>query len=126
VGRRLLFLVALASALATAGTAVHGRDLIELRMRGYFFAAPATVAVTVDIEPGADNRTLRLEADGQDMFRSTEVTLIGANDKRIHTIVFKNLSAGNYQLRAEVLSVHGVIGRAEHAMVVTGVGAEPD
>jgi len=38
------------------------------------------------------------------MYRSSELTLTGANDKRLHSIEFRNLPAGAYTLRAQVKS----------------------
>jgi hypothetical protein len=47
---------------------------------------------------------------------------MGADEKRLHTFTFKNLSAGNYTLRAQVLSSSDVRGTATNEMVVTGMG----
>src|SRR5688572_31039680 len=79
-------------------------EVVELRLHGHYFAEPATVHVTIAVEPDANNRVLRIEADSHQMFRGSEIDLNGANEKRIHTIQFKNLPAGHYTLRAEVRS----------------------
>ena len=76
----------------------------------------------IAVEPNSENRTLRVEADGDNMFCSTEVTLAGDNEKRLHTIQFKNLAAGEYTLRAQVLSNSSVRSQAEQAIMVTGDG----
>ena len=76
----------------------------------------------VAVEPDAANRTLRIEADGDDMFRASEISLSGATEKRLHTITFKNLAAGRYLLRAQVLSSSDVRGMAVDDVVVTGMG----
>ena len=54
------------------------------------------------------------------MFRSSEVDLSGAGDKRIHTIQFRGLPAGYYMLRAEVLSTDKVLATAEQPLIVSG------
>ena len=95
---------------------------MELRISGRYFAEPATVRITVAVEPDADNRMLRVEADGDEMFRASEVELAGAGEKRLHTLEFRNLKAGYYTLRAEVHSARALRGTAEQKVVVTGSG----
>lgn len=112
----ILALTSIATLRAFAG------DVVEIRLRGHYFSEPATVQITVAVEPDAANRVLRVEADGDRMYRSTEVTLLGDGDKRLHTVEFKNLPAGAYELRAEVLSSDRVRGMATQELLVAGVG----
>jgi hypothetical protein len=117
----------LALALATLTIlAMPGRasDVVQIRLRGHYFSAPATVVVTVAIEPDADNRKLVIEADGPRFFRSSALELTGATAKRIHTIQFTNLPEGEYVLRAEVMSQSDVRGRAMQELTVTGPGGQ--
>ena len=65
---------------------------------------PATVQFTITIEPDERNRMLRLEADAGGYYRSTEATLEGAGQKRVHQIEFRNLPSGAYTVRAEVIA----------------------
>jgi hypothetical protein len=97
-------------------------EVVELRLHGHYFAEPATVHVTITVEPDAQNRVLRIEADSQQMFRGSEISLDGANEKRVHSIQFKNLPAGFYTLRAEVRSATEVRGSARQELTVTGGG----
>ena len=117
-------IIALTAALV-ATAALHGiaGEIVEIRLRGHYFAEPATVRVTVAVEPDQANRVLRVEADGDRLYRSTEVELSGDTDKRLHTVEFKNLPAGEYELRAEVLSTDKVRGMASQELVVSGLGA---
>ena len=114
----------IAPLLVFSGAAGSAKDNVEIRLTGRFFAEPATVQMIVAIEPNADNRTLRVEADGENMFRATEVSLDGSNEKRLHTIQFKNLTAGEYVLRAQVLSTSSVRSQAEQEIMVAGDGAD--
>lgn len=98
------------------------RDIVEIRLHGRYFIEPATVRVLVAVEPDADNRVLRIEADGDSMYRSSELTLSGAEEKRLHSVEFRNLPAGNYKLRAEVRSAREVRGSASQDLTVTGSG----
>ena len=123
VTRRISAWMFLITALVAAG-AMRGdaSDVVEIRLRGRYFVEPATVQVIVAVEPDAANRTLRIEADSQQMYRASDVTLSGADEKRLHIVQFKNLPAGEYMLRAEVMSSDSVRGMAEQPLVVTGGG----
>jgi hypothetical protein len=116
IGAVIIALISIATLRAFAG------DVVEIRLRGHYFSEPATVQITVAVEPDAANRVLRVEADGDRMYRATEVTLQGEGDKRLHTVEFKNLPAGAYELRAEVLSSDHVRGMATQELLVAGVG----
>ena len=59
--------------VAFTGVAGSAKDNVEIRLSGRFFAEPATVQLVVAIEPVADNRTLRVEAEGDTMFSATEI-----------------------------------------------------
>ena len=82
----------------------------------------STVRITVAVEPDAENRVLRVEADGDQYFRASKMTLSGDGEKRLHTLEFKNLPAGNYMLRAEVLTSDAVRGQATQELFVTSSG----
>jgi hypothetical protein len=101
------------------------KELVEIKMRGYYFAAPATVPMIVAVEPAARNRMLVVEADGDDYFRSSAIELEGENEKRLHSVEFKSLPAGSYEIRARVMSKNEVLGTAVEGLVVTGTGSEP-
>lgn len=110
----------LVAVAAAAGARMYAADVVEIRLNGHYYAEPATVQITVMVEPDPANRALRVEADGDQMYRSTEVELSGSDDSRLHTVEFKNLEAGAYVLRAEVLSTTKVRGVATSELMVTG------
>jgi hypothetical protein len=120
VRRTIIWSTALVLVAATvAGSA---REVIEIRLRGHYFAEPATVQITVAVEPAANHRALVVEADGEHYFRSSALALEGENEKRLHTVEFKNLPAGSYTLRAQLRSVDEILATATQGLVVTGVG----
>ena len=121
--RSIVFIIALTFLPAIGAIPGHAREVVGIMLHGRYFSEPATVRVVVDVEPDADNRTLLIEADGEELFRSSEQGLSGADEKRMHTFVFKSLPAGHYILRAEVRSASAVRGTATSQVVVTGVGA---
>ena len=101
--RKIVRFTALILPLAALSGTVGAKDNVEIRLSGHFFAEPATVQMIIAVEPNSENRTLRVEADGDNMFCATEVTLAGDKEQRLHTIQFKNLAAGEYTLRAQVM-----------------------
>jgi len=125
VKRRTIAWTCLTGLLALAG-ATHGdaRDVVEIRLHGRYFIEPATVRILVAVEPDAENRALLIEADGDQMYRSSELTLTGASEKRLHNIEFRNLPAGNYTLRAQVRSSNDIRGQASQDLIVTGSGGQ--
>jgi hypothetical protein len=116
-----IFFATLIAVTNTSGPS-DAQDVVDIVLHGKYFSEPATVRFMVAVEPGEKNRTLRVEADSTDMFRASEITLDGADEKRLHTVTFKNLAAGHYMLRAHVLSTSEVLGTAEDDVVVTGMG----
>jgi hypothetical protein len=112
---------AIVAALTAAGSA---GQVVELRLRGYYYSAPATVFMTIAVEPDDQNTLLRVEADGDRFYRSSQLALSGASEKRIHTIEFKNLPEGSYRLRAEVRSKSELRGQATQELTVTGMGGQ--
>ena len=115
--RMLVLTIATSSLVAVSGSA---SDLVEIRVNGHYFAEPATVEIVIAVEPDQANRTLRVEADGDRFFRSSEITLDGSSEKRLHTVEFRNLPAGSYEVRAEVLSTKDVRGMAVQDLEVMG------
>jgi hypothetical protein len=120
--RRIIIGAATAAAICLGAAPPAAQDVVEIRLRGRFFNDPATVRITIAVQPNAENRALRIEADGDMMYRSSEVLLEGEHDKRIHTVEFKNLPAGQYTIRAAVLSTEEVRGAAEDFLVVGDPG----
>jgi hypothetical protein len=120
--RTAVVVVLLSSIVPTVASVSDAREVVAIRMRGYYYSEPATVQVTVAVEPAASNRALRIEADGERYFRSSEVTLSGESEKRLHSVEFRNLPAGSYLLRAVVRSSDSVLGQATQELFVTGIG----
>lgn len=125
VNRCTIARIVLTALFAGAGAILgDARDVVEIRLHGRYFVEPATVHIIVAVEPNAENRVLRIEADGDSMYRSSELTLSGIDEKRLHSVEFRNLPAGHYALRAEVRSTNDVRGSASQDLVVTGSGQQ--
>ena len=117
--RRTILSAMFAAAVAGAAASASGTAVVEILRHGHFYAAPATLYLTVAVEPNADNRMLRVVADGDALYRASEVVLNGLESQRLHTMSFRSLPAGTYTLRAEVASATAVRGVAEDQIVVT-------
>ena len=120
-----MFLVSLVTVgLASAVGPLVGvaNDVVEIRLRGHYFVEPATVRITIAVEPDALNRSLTIEADSEWMFRSSQIHLPGADAQRIHTVELRGLPAGEYMLSAQVYSQQALRGVATQSLTVTGGG----
>ena len=123
--KRTVALTTLILGLIGAATiAGDAAEMLQIRLRGHYYAEPATVQITVAVEPAADNRSLVIEADGDNYFRSSALVLDGQKEKRLHSVEFKNLPAGSYTLRAQVRSSQDVLATATQDLVVTGIGGK--
>jgi hypothetical protein len=112
-------LLVLAAGASTPGSAANTVDIV---LHGAYFSEPATVQFTVAVEPNEANRTLRIEVDSGNLYRASEIALSGGGEKRLHSLAFKNLTAGHYALRAEVRSSTAVRGVAMRDIRVIGAG----
>jgi len=117
---RLIALSLLTAAMV--GTVGSATDIVEIRLRGRYYSEPATVQITIAVEPNSVNRSLRIEAESERIFRSSQINLLGADEKRIHTVEFKNLPAGEYMLSAQVFSSDEMRAVATQALSVSGSG----
>ena len=111
-----------AAVLSASTICGDASEVVEIHLRGRYFMEPATVHITVAVEPDEANRVLRIEADGDQVFRASDLALSGASEKRMHLLQFKNLPAGSYVLRAQVYSADDMRGQAEQRLLVTGSG----
>ena len=60
---------------------------------------PGAVELLVRLERDEANRTLVVEVDSQDLFRSSHVSLNGPAAPAVHWIRFESLPAGDYDVR---------------------------
>ncbi len=72
-----------------------------------FSFAPATLRITVRVDPNADNRAFELIADSGAFFRSSVVTLEGERGPKTSTFEFRGLPAGDYEIRGTLYDYNG-------------------
>ena len=58
--RLIVFAVFAAALITTAERPGHAKEVVEILLRGHYFVEPATVQITVAVEPHAKNRSLRI------------------------------------------------------------------
>ena len=112
-------LLVLTAGARTSGTAAA--SVVDLKLSGAYFSEPATLQITVTVEPNDANRALWIAAESEGMYRASEIPLSGANERRQHLIMFKNLTAGRYSVSAQVRSATGVRGMATRELEVIGM-----
>jgi hypothetical protein len=83
--------------------------------------APANVFVQILIERNAENRSMRISIESAEYFSSSEMELDGERSARLRVMTFREVPAGEYELRGEVLGEHGRV-RATTRAVVRVVG----
>src|SRR5688572_4054385 len=101
----LIFIAATAFWGAAPGSAADGRLHIEVTPR--ISQAPAQVRIRAIVTPSAENRGLRVTADSGEFFRSSYLTLEGADAAPITETSFKNLPGGEYQVTVTLADSQG-------------------
>jgi hypothetical protein len=86
---------------------------VTLRVTPRFVWTGRSVQAVVRINPDADNRLLRISVDSPNYFRSSDVTLDGADSARTHFLPFHALPAGAYAVHAVLYGTQGERARSE-------------
>ena len=94
-------------ALLFATSAAGASEKLTLRVTPNVSSAPSTVTVRVYVEPDADNRRLRVEADSGSFYRSSEIQLDGDNAPMLTEFRLKSLPSGAYTVMATLIDAMG-------------------
>ena len=95
-----------------------GQKQLDMRLPAFVPGSSAEVRVTLYVEPHPDNRSLVVEADGENMFTSSQIPLEGGSDRRVHQVRFRSLMPGEYVIRATLRSGAGVRATIANRLVV--------
>ena len=79
---------------------------------------PANVRVQVSVELDPENRGVRITADSDSYYSSSEILLDGDRGPRIRTLILRALPAGEYDVRGEVIGQDGRVRGMAHARAV--------
>ncbi len=100
-------------------TSADAASTVSIRVWPIYAIAPATLRVQVVAERSPQNRAMRIAADSQEYFSSSEVSLEGTDAPRVRIVTFRGVPAGEYELVGEVIGEHGtVLGQARAKAVV--------
>ena len=98
-----------AAVLLTATSAGTDREVVSIRIWPATSFEPSDVMVQVDVEENADNRLLQVSADSGQFYWSSERQLEGENGPRLSDFACRQVPAGEYDVRAQVLGASGQI-----------------
>jgi hypothetical protein len=97
----------LGGVLLTAALPVAASDALRLKVSPEMSMEPAWITVQVLIEPDADNRAIDVVAESEDYFRSSRLQLDGENASRVTVFQYKDLPAGEYEVRGVLIGRDG-------------------
>jgi hypothetical protein len=95
--------IILVSSLATTASADDPERPLHVRISPTMAHAPADLYIYVSVARRPDNRLLRVSAESDDFFRSSETQLDGEHSARVTVVRFRELPPGDYQVRAELI-----------------------
>lgn len=75
---------------------------IDLRVRPLVARAPASVQAVIQVPPSPDNRLLRVTLDSENFYRSSDVQLDGDRAPVQHLLVWRDVTAGTYDVIVEL------------------------
>jgi len=116
---KLLTGVVLGCTLLAGAPAMASRPL-AIAVNPVVSMSPATVTVSITVEPNEQNRVLRVVTDSADFYSASEVTLDGNRAARLQRFTVRNLPAGDYVVRARLTRADDSERVAEAHVVVTG------
>ena len=64
--------------------------------------APSPVRIEVHVKSHDDNRRLEIVVDSGEFRRSSTIPLAGAKAPRVHTVMYRGLPAGQYEVLVEL------------------------
>ena len=99
--------LAICGLIGLTALTVNGREAVTITVSPAHAFAPATLRVVVRIEPNATNRSLTIVADGENFFRSSEVSLDGDQAPKIIQMPFASVPGGQYDVYAVLKDASG-------------------
>ena len=99
--------------LAGSMAPLDGAEPLRARVWPAVAAAPASVRVEVLIEPDESNRALEIVAESEYYYRSSTIPLEGARAARFHSVFYRSIPAGVYEIQVVLVGSAGAT-RAVH------------
>jgi hypothetical protein len=102
---RFTFAVVLTTAGVIFGSGSPGAsEKLMLRVTPNVSSAPSTVIVKATVARNADNRWLRIEAESESFYRSSDIQLDGDKAPTVTEIRLSNLPGGDYTVSAMLVN----------------------
>jgi hypothetical protein len=111
--------------LLIAPTPAGSHESLTLQVSPRSSFAPSNLQVLVRLAPDDDNRSITIEADSEEFFRSSQIPLEGRHAPRSVLVAFRALPGGEYRVTASVFGSRGDRrARAQQRVIVlsNGVG----
>jgi hypothetical protein len=100
-------IILLGSLGADASMVDDGERPLHVRVSPTLAHAPADVFIYVSVARRPDNRLLRVTAESEDFFRSSDTQLDGEYSARVTVVRFRELPPGGYEIKAELIVSNG-------------------
>jgi hypothetical protein len=92
--------------LLLATTAVGAGERLAISVRPAVAFAPANLIVRAMVEASKDNRAIEIVAESDNFYRSSEVTLDGAEAPRITSLELRSLPPGTYEISVTLMGAN--------------------
>jgi hypothetical protein len=93
-----------------------GSEFVVL-VRPSIAPAPATVRIEAQVAPSSENRMLQIAMDSGDYYRGSQVELDGDAAARVHTVEFRGVPAGTYDVEVALVDASGGVRAASHSTI---------
>jgi len=93
--------------LTTCADTLSSAERLTIRVSPAMTVAPAFVRVEAIVERDAGNRALRITAESDTFYRSSEIQLDGANGPLVSVLDFQSLPTGTYQVTGILVGTGG-------------------
>lgn len=99
--------LAAAAAILAPVPAVAEDASLSVRVTPKYCREPCPVMMIIGLDPNEADRELTVEADSFKFYRSSLIQLEGEDEPSVHRLLWKNLPAGNYEIRVTLKRATG-------------------
>jgi hypothetical protein len=93
--------------IATSAVGLNAANRLSVKVSPAQALAPAFMRVQATVQPDAGNRSLRVVAQSDDFYRSTEVEIEGDRGPNVRVIEFAGLPSGLYHVDVVLMGNDG-------------------
>jgi hypothetical protein len=95
--------------VAVSAPSSDGAGAIWARVWPIRALAPASVRIEVLIEANDANRALQIVVESGEHYRSSTIPLEGARAARFHSVLYRSMPAGMYEVEVVLIDQEGVL-----------------